>query len=101
MKKLDIFGLVNRNQQALMDMFDMTSEEDPRLCVPDPMSKRWDDFNAVRFVGYTESGTKKSVKILSLACFSGSKPSSNILSFKDKRVYEGLTADASRYYRIY
>ncbi len=98
-KKLDIFGLVNRNRQALMDMFDMTSEEDPRLCVPDPMSERWDDFDAVRFVGYTESGTRKSVKILSLACFSGSKPSLNILSFKDKRVYEGLTADASRHYR--
>ena len=100
-RKLDIFILVNEHRQTLMEMFDIVREEYPRLCVPDPASERWDEFDAVRFVGFTKAGSKKSVKILSQEYFSGSKTALNILSFKDRRVYERSTSQATMYYKIH
>ena len=99
--KLDIVALVNEHRQTLLEMFEITREECPHLRVPDPSSENWDSFDAVRFVGFTRSGTRKSVKILSWEYFSGPKTVLNILSFKDKRVFEGSSPQASMYYRIH
>ena len=82
-------------------MFEITRDECPHVRVPDPSSENWDNFDAVRFVGFTKSGTRKSVKILSWEYFSGQKTSLNILSFKDKRVFEGSLPQATLYYRIH
>ena len=100
-RKLDIFALMNQHRQALMKMFDIIQEECPHLCVPDPSSDRWDDFDAVRFVGFTKAGSRKSVKILSQDYFLESKTAFNILSFKDKRVFKRSTSQATMYYRIH
>ena len=100
-RKLDIFVLVNEHRQALIEMFDIFQEECPRLRVPDPSSERWDDFDAVRFVGFTKAGSRKSVKILSQEYFLGSKTALNILSFKDKRIFERSTSQETIYYRIH
>ena len=99
--KLDITALVNEHRQTLMEMFAITREEYPCLRVPDPSSEIWDSFDAVRFVGFTSAGTRKSVKILSREYFLGSKTALNILSFKDKRIFEGSLPQATMYYRIH
>ena len=100
-RKLEIYVLVNEHRQALIEMFDIVHEECPHLRVPDPSSEIWDDFDAVRFVGFTKAGSRKSVKIMSQDYFSGSKTALNILSFKDKRVFECSTSQATLYYRIH
>ena len=99
--KLEIFTLVNKHRLTLLNMFDIACEEHPRLSVPDPSSEEWDYFDAVRFAGFTRTGTKKSVKILSQEYFAGSRTSLNILSFKDKRIYEGYESNGTTYYRIH
>ena len=99
--KLDIVALVNDHRQMLVDMFDITREECPHLRVPDPSSEKWDSFDAVRFVGFTSAGIRKSVKILSREHCLGPKMALNILSFKDKRVFEGSLPQATMYYRIH
>lgn len=99
--KLDIFELVNNNRQRLVNMFAIAQEECPTFYVPSPSSEAWPDFDAVRFVGYTPFGLRKSIKILSMEYFSGSRTSLNILSFKDRRVFERLSSDGSRSYRVH
>ena len=99
--KLDIVALVNEHRQTLLEMFEITREECPHLRVPDPSSENWDNFDAVRFVGFTNSGTRKSIKILSWEYFQGPQTALNILSFKDKRVFEGSSPQAIMYYRIH
>lgn len=99
--KLDIVALVNDHRQTLVEIFEITHEECPHFRVPDPSSENWDNFDAVRFVGFTNAGTRKSVKILSREYFSGPKTALNILSFKDKRVFEGSLLQATLYYRIH
>ena len=100
-RKLNNFILVNEHRQALTEMFDIAHEEHPHLCVPDPSNERWDEFDAVRFVGFTKAGSKKSVKILSQDYFLGAKTALNILSFKEKRVNERSTPQTTLYYRIH
>lgn len=90
--KLDIFDLVNDNRQTLLDMFEISQEEWPELRMPHPSELSWHDFDAVRFVGYTHSGIRKSVKILSMEYFSESRNSLNLLSFKDCRIFESYSA---------
>ena len=99
--KLDIAALVNKHRQTLLGIFDIAQEECPHLRVPDPSSENWDSFDAVRFVGFTKSGTRKSVKILSWECFSAPKTALNILSFKDTRVFEGSLSQATMNYRVH
>ena len=89
--KLDIVVLVNEYRHLLMDLLDLKHEEYPPLYVPGPLSPQWHNFHAVRFAGYTETGAKKSAKILSQDYFMGNETLLNILSFKDRRVYESFT----------
>ena len=98
--KLDIICLVNEYRHLLMDLLELSREECPQLWVPEPSSQQWDKFDAVRFAGFTETGTKRSVKILSHDYFMGNKTVLNILSFKDRRVYESSTLRNKSYYRI-
>ena len=99
-KKLDIVILVNEYRHLLMDLLELSHEECPQLRVPEPSSQRWDQFHAVRFAGFTETGEKRSVKILSQEYFLGNETFLNILSFKDRRVYESSTLQNRPCYRI-
>lgn len=49
--KQAIFHLVNDQRRSLMEMLSIVREECPGLRVPDPLSSRWDEFDAVRFAG--------------------------------------------------
>lgn len=83
-----------------MEILGIVREECPELRVPDPSSSRWDQFDAVRFAGFDRLAIKRSVKILSLDYFSGPKTSLNILSFKDKRIFEASGPRGTRFYRV-
>ncbi len=98
--KLAIFHLVNEQRRSLMEMLGIVREECPELRVPDPSSLRWDQFDAVRFAGFDRLEIKRSVKILSLDYFSEPKTSLHILSFKDKRVFEGFRPPGTRFYHL-
>ena len=100
-RKIDIFTLVNEHKSALMAMLDIEREEHPSYQVPSPTIARWNDFDAVRFAGFTKAGEKKSVKILSMESFSSpTKTTLNILSFKDKRVFDSSTPQGNIYHRV-
>ena len=101
--KNDIYQLVTAQRQELMAMLKMTQEENPTLAIPHPLSPSWICFDAVRFSGFTALGSKRSVKILSLEYFSEAKTTLDILSYKDKRVYEtdgSCRSSTQRYYKI-
>ncbi|KAG8529859.1 uncharacterized protein KY384_005340 [Bacidia gigantensis] len=100
--KVDIFNLVNGHRSDLMKMLDLKHEEYPQLLVPNPSSARWDDFDAVRFAGLTTAGQRKSVKILSIDYFSNSRTTAlNILSYKDRRVFQSSTPEGDECYLIH
>ena len=98
--QLAIFHLVNEQRQSLMEMLGIVREECPGLRVPEPSSARWNQFDAVRFAGFDQRENKRSVKILSLDCFSNPKVSLDILSFKDRRVFEAYRPPDTRFYRL-
>ncbi|KAL8355785.1 hypothetical protein RB601_001201 [Gaeumannomyces tritici] len=85
--KLDIFTLVNQRRRDLLALLGIATEEMPEFSVPEPSSPLWDEFDALRIAGFTETHSKRSVKVLSLEYFWGPKSTLNILSYKDKRVY--------------
>ncbi|MDI1486554.1 MAG: hypothetical protein OHK93_005785 [Ramalina farinacea] len=100
-RKIDIFTLVNEHRSSLMAMLDIEHEEHPSLQVPSPTIARWNDFDAVRFAGFTNAGKKKSVKILSMESFSSpTNTTLNILSFKDKRIFDSSTPQGKIYHRV-
>ena len=98
--KLAILHLVNEQRLSLMEMLGIVREDYPELRVPDPSSPRWDQFDAVRFAGFDRFEVKRSVKILSLDHFSKPNAFLNILSFKDKRVFEAFRPPGTRFYRV-
>ena len=101
-RKIDIFTLVNEHKSALMAMLDIEHEEHPSFQVPSPEIARWNDFDAVRFAGFTNAGEEKSVKILSMESFSSPTNNTlNILSFKDKRVFDSSTPQGKIYHRVH
>ena len=101
-RKNNIFTLVNEHRVSLMAMLDIEHEEHPSFQVPSPTIPRWNDFDAVRFAGFTNAGKKKSVKILSMEYFSSwTTDTLNILSFKDKRVFDSSTPQGNIYHRVH
>ena len=98
--KLAILYLVNEQRRSLIEIFGIVREEHPEFMVPDSSSSRWDQFDAVRFAGFDRLEIRRSVKILSLDYFSKPKVSLNILSFKDKRVFEAFRPPGTKFYRV-
>ncbi|KAI0459978.1 hypothetical protein F5B21DRAFT_523865 [Xylaria acuta] len=94
--KLDIYYLVSGKQrrQHLLDIIGIKIEERADPYVPEPDSPLYPEFDGICISGYDgpngSVSTKRSVKILSLECFSGNKTSLNLVSYKDKRVYNGI-----------
>ena len=101
--KTDIHKLINTPEERskLKSVLEIDIEEFTSLGCPGPESPYWGLFDAVRFAGYTRDGVKKSVKILSEEHFSDpDAQGDNILSFKDRRIYEFASADGSTKWRI-
>ena len=98
--KQAIFQLVNHQRRSLMEMLSIVREEYPGLRVPDPLSPRWDQFDAVRFAGFDRLGDKRSVKILTLEYFTKPMTSLHILSFKDKRIFKTFRLPDTRFYLL-
>jgi len=98
--KLDIFTLVNQRRQDLLALLRIAREETPEFSVPEPSSPFWDQFDALRFAGFSETRSKRSVKILSLEYFGGPKTTLNILSYKDKRIYPADNFGTARISRV-
>ncbi|RYC64665.1 hypothetical protein CHU98_g1567 [Xylaria longipes] len=94
--KLDIYYLVSgkHRRQCLLDMIGITIEEQADPYVPEPGSALYPEFDGICISGYDEANAstsmKRSVKILSLECFAGNKTSLNLISYKDRRVYDGI-----------
>jgi hypothetical protein len=99
-KKIDIANLLNNCRHKLFEMFDITREEFPALRVPEASSRTWSSFDAVRFVGFTRDATRKSIKIMSMEYWEESRTSLNVLSFKDRRLFESYSSEGSLQYRI-
>ncbi|KAH9907922.1 hypothetical protein F4778DRAFT_453847 [Xylariomycetidae sp. FL2044] len=98
--KHDILTLVNEKRGSLLSLLDLEKEEEyagPSLRVPEPSSPLWSEFDAVRISGFDRRGAKRSVKILSLDYFSQGKTSLDILSYKDRRVFERIRPGGMSY----
>ncbi len=98
--KLDLFTLVNHRRLELLALLHIATEEMPELQVPEPISPFWGQFDAVRISGFTETHSKRSVKLLSLEYFWSGKTSLDILSFKDRRIYSADSPGHSMVFRI-
>lgn len=81
-------------------MLGIVAGENHNFSIPNPSSLLWEQFDAVRFAGYTETHSKRSVKILSLEYFSGVRATLDILSFKDGRLYPTDGPGPTRLYRV-
>ncbi|KAF2966630.1 hypothetical protein GQX73_g6914 [Xylaria multiplex] len=66
------------------------------LEVPSPTSPLWSEFDAVRFAGHGANGDDRSVKILNLVDIC-QKETINLLSFKERRVFETLSPRGKRF----
>ena len=99
-RKVDIIKLLNENRSRLCNMLSIVEEEYPSFYVPTQTHPLWDKFDAVRFVGRTANKIKKGVKVLSLEYFQKNKGSLNLLSFKDKRIFQSRNPQDPDFYRI-
>ncbi|OTB01260.1 hypothetical protein M426DRAFT_14699 [Hypoxylon sp. CI-4A] len=85
--KVDINTLINHRRHDLKNVLGISEEEYPDLTVPEPTSPIWQSIDAVRFAGYDTNGEKRAAKIISMEYFQTQNTSLNILSHKDKRVF--------------
>ncbi|KAI0490529.1 hypothetical protein F4859DRAFT_520297 [Xylaria cf. heliscus] len=94
--KLDMYYLVSEKhqRQRLLDLIGIKIEEQANPYVPKPNSPLYPEFDGICISGYDGTDPsrlrKRSVKVLSLECFSENKISLNLISHRDKRVYDGI-----------
>ncbi|KAH8165746.1 hypothetical protein CIB48_g2492 [Xylaria polymorpha] len=90
--KLDIYFLIKGKHQRrrLLDMIGIKTEEHADPYVPAPNSPLYSEFDGVQISGHDEASMRRSVKILSLECFSSNKTSLNLMSCEDERVHDGI-----------
>ncbi|KAG7005780.1 hypothetical protein G7Y79_00018g045870 [Physcia stellaris] len=101
--KADILELINISEKRskLLSVVGIDVEEFSGLVCPSPSSPYWELFDGVRVSGHSRDGVKISVRILSEEHFRDPKAhGDNILSFKDRRIYEFASADGSTRWRV-
>lgn len=86
----DIATLLADKKPQLKRLLAMQREENPSW---DLSADDLQAVDGVRFAGWTSNDVKLSYKILSLESFSTSPGVTNLLSRKDRRVYEGYTSE--------
>ncbi|KAJ8133216.1 hypothetical protein O1611_g405 [Lasiodiplodia mahajangana] len=85
-----IATLLRDKRPQLKKLLAMEREENPPW---DLSAKDLQSVDGVRFAGWTSNDVKLSYKILSFESFSMSTGITNLLSKKDRRVYEGYTSE--------
>lgn len=101
--KADILELINSSEKRLelISVAGINIEEFPSLVCPGPNSSYWELFEGVRVSGHSRDGVKISVKILSEEHFNDPKAQGdNILSYKDRRIYDFASADGETRWRV-
>jgi hypothetical protein len=88
--KFDIALLVNKRRDHLRQILSIVDEESVELRVPISSDPLWPFFGGVRFVGRRVCGTKEGVELLSLEYITSGRITLNLLSFKDRRLCEGI-----------
>lgn len=96
----DIQNIIDHHRSRLRLMLRISLEECSETVLLSSKSSAWSDIDAVRYSGFAGDGRKISFKLISLEHFRGSRRCMNILSLKDRRVYEGLTFDGTPAYRL-
>lgn len=86
----DITTLLDDKRPELKRLLAMQQEDDPAW---DLSADELQSVDGVRFAGWTSDNVKLSYKILSFESFSTSPGVTNLLSRKDRRVYEGYTSE--------
>ena len=92
--------LVNHHRQKLRVLLSIAKEEGDDIRFPAEQSSDWLNIDGVRYAGYTDCGFKKSIKIMNATHFLGSQRVINILSLKDKRVYERASFSGAPAYTL-
>ncbi|KAI1199609.1 hypothetical protein F5X97DRAFT_341573 [Nemania serpens] len=90
--KHDVYSLIadRRERQCLLGLVGIEHEEHVKLVIPAPSSPLYSEFDAIQVSGHDGDYIKRSVTILSLEYFSQRKTSLDILSYRDRRVYESV-----------
>ncbi|KAI0536549.1 hypothetical protein GGR58DRAFT_528117 [Xylaria digitata] len=91
--KHQIYSLVSEGlqRQRLLNLMGIERLEEVDPQIPSPSSPLYPEFDAIQVSGYDGENVERSVKLLSLDYFSQNKTSLNILSLKDRRVFDGNT----------
>jgi len=87
----DVAALFGKKRAKLRQLLAVDREECEDLQVPGVGSEDWNNIDGVRYSGVSSTGLKKSIKILTAVHFFGDDRTMNVLSYKDRRVYEGVT----------
>lgn len=82
-------ALLGPKRPKLMRILRMANEES--LHNPWPANIRWQHVDGVRFAGFDAAGLKRSAKIITLQALDRGTGIINVLSKKDRRVYEGFS----------
>ncbi|KAI1324563.1 hypothetical protein F5Y16DRAFT_411939 [Xylariaceae sp. FL0255] len=82
-------------RQTLAEVVGIEQAELADLEVPCPSSKLWSEFDAIGFAGRGADGDERSVKLLNLADILR-KETINLLTFKDRRVFDAVSPGRSR-----
>ncbi|KAI1115915.1 hypothetical protein F5Y14DRAFT_460090 [Nemania sp. NC0429] len=90
--KHDVYSIISdrRERQSLLNLVGIVREEQVNLDIPSPSSPLYHEFDAIRISGYDDGCIRRSVTVLSLEYFTHRKTSLNILSYKDRRVYDSV-----------
>ncbi|KAI0414122.1 hypothetical protein F5X98DRAFT_390129 [Xylaria grammica] len=88
--KHQIYSLVaeSRQRQRLLNMMGVERQEEVDFPIPSPSSPLYPEFDAIQISGYDGANVKRSVTLLSSDYFSQNKTSLNVLSSKDRRVFD-------------
>lgn len=85
----ELVVMLGKERAKLMRLLCMAEEEHPEIQWPSNI--RWRYVDGIRFAGFDSAGLKRSAKILTRQAFDRSDGLINLLSKKDRRVYEGFT----------
>ncbi|KAI1131196.1 hypothetical protein F5Y10DRAFT_287424 [Nemania abortiva] len=95
--KYDMYVLVSdiRRREVLLNLLGIEREES-RFEIPPPASPLYAEYDGVRVTGYDGDNIKRSTKVVSLEAFFDGRTSLNILSSKDRRIYDNPGMDYAR-----
>ncbi|KAI0106486.1 hypothetical protein GGR51DRAFT_571425 [Nemania sp. FL0031] len=96
--KLDLYSLLSdsRRRQSLLNLLGIEREDGAKFQIPSPAVPLYAEFDGVRVAGYDGANIKRSCKVLSVECFYNGRTSLNILSSKERRIYNNFGTKYAR-----